>query len=147
MAKDPMDNYISNTHGLAEELDELIDECDLREESVALFEKHGDALFEMSDAEEESALTFLGRTVGQRSKVVGKLDADEAACLILRARYFALAACQQLQIAQRMYQSVVGTGYRAAAEHAARVAINTSLLPEPSTVVRRYNPYARPRMR
>lgn len=147
MAKDPMDNYISNAHGLAEELDELLDECDVREESVALFEKHGDTLFDMSDAEKESALKFLGRTAGQRSKVVGKLDASEAACLILRARYCALTAYQQLQIAQSMYLNVVGTGYRAAAEYAARVAINTSLVPKPSTVVRRYNPYARPRMR
>jgi thermostable 8-oxoguanine DNA glycosylase len=142
-----MDNYIANSNGLADELDELLDEFDAREAGVALFKRLGDDLFEMSDEEEDEALKFLGRTAGQRSKVLRKLDAEAAASIILRARYFAIVGHRQMLIAQRIYENVVGSGYRAATEYAARTAINTSVYPDASKVVRSFNPYARPRSR
>jgi tRNA G26 N,N-dimethylase Trm1 len=93
------------------------------------------------------ALKFLGRMPSQRAKVLAKLGEDASATLILRARYLCMISHRQLLIAQKVYESVVRMGYRAAAEHAARTGINTSVYPALSKVVRTFNPHARPRSR
>jgi hypothetical protein len=136
--------YPAEINGLAEELDELLDEIEVRDAGVAQFEKVGDRLFAMTPEETEKALKFLSQTPSQRGKALGKLDDTSAAVLILRARYLCLMSYKAMNFAEEFFH-VPGQGYRSAAEYGARLAIKASFAPPGTSVVRRFSPYSRPR--
>ncbi len=138
--------YPAEINGLAEELDYLLDEIEVRDAGIARFEAVGDKMFAMTTEETEKALKFLAQTPSQRDKALRKLDETAAAVLILRARYLCMMSYKAMNFAEEFFY-VPGKGYRSAAEYGARLAIGASFAPSPTSVVRGASPYVRPRLR
>jgi hypothetical protein len=140
MAKTGLGRYPSEVRGLAQELDYLLDELDVREVGVKLYKKNGDALFHIAGEEVAKVLKFLKQTPSQRLKTVAKMEDAAAAALILRARYICLMSANAMDFAENFFY-VVGMGYRQAAEYAARHAIGANFHPRPEEVVNESSDY------
>lgn len=136
MAKTGLGRYPLEMHSLAGELDNLLDELEVRAVGVKLFDSKGAALFNMDGEEVSKALKFLKQTPSQRLKAVAKMDAAAAATLVLRARYVCMMGENAMEFAENFFY-VVGMGYRQAAEYSASHALKANFHPDLAKVVRR----------
>ncbi|WP_327209909.1 hypothetical protein [Rhizobium leguminosarum] len=124
-----LSRYGIEVGGIANELGELLRDHDLEDAAFSVLTRLGEeAVLDMAGDAQEKALKFLSRTPSQRDKAILKMGDEDAALLILRARYLGLSASRAIFFADG-FEFVVGQGYRDAAENCARKALRARLYP------------------
>jgi hypothetical protein len=128
-----LSRYSVEVNGIASELARMLT-GNVKQAAYAMAQSQGDAIFQMTREEFEKALAFLSKTPNQREKAIAKLSDNDAAILIVRARYLGLAASRTIEIADDV-SLIPGQGYRAAAQSAARTLFSTQPFPSLNSVL------------
>jgi hypothetical protein len=98
-----------------------------------------EGIFEMTPEEQEKALKFLSQTPSQQVKALGRLYNEEAALLIIRAKYFGLISARAMSLADH-FEFVPGKGYRDAAQYGARLYLQSRIVPTLQELLPRWTP-------
>ncbi len=112
----PLSRYSVEVNGIAESFAEII-QNHYEDAAYRLANEKGQKLLAMTSEEYDKALKFLSQTPSEHDKALNKLSDDDAAILLMRARYLGLIAAQAIGLADD-FQFIPGKGYRQAAAYA-----------------------------
>lgn len=129
-----LSRYAIEVGGVAGELSALLS-GDVRAAAFRIVERYGwNRVLTMDEDEADAALKLLSQTPSQRGKRLARLDDENTAVLLLRARFLGLRSQRAIQLAEHL-SYLPGSGYRDAAERGARAAMNWSPDPRPEEVL------------
>jgi len=127
--------YLMEVRRVADELEELM-VGPLRKAAFSVLNRVGrEGLLNMDKDALEKAIRLLSQTPSQRDKTLARLDDEDAATLLLRARYLGLCSANAFDLADQ-FLYVPGMGYRKAAEHGVRQVLRHRLTPDMEDVLR-----------